>query len=261
MEKDEIIKEEDPEIKSLDKEELLLYKYLSEENNQRIKSDLNSEITRWKTIEESSPKIDDDKEKKLNNEIQEYFKVKNKLNNDSNKYSIDDLYDEKINLEKNIKEKKEAKELLKQLKTINESKNDENINTDLIDKIKANNILSKNQFLIQYVSKLKIKEAKKEKENLTEEQKILCSFRNLIKTSFIEAKNKEYIQTNIMNLLKEFNLENFDLTKIMKENKENNEDENINNFLSVINITSTFDIFLKELHKYNPYDNILDNKK
>ena len=261
MEKNEIIIEEDQEIKSLNKEELLLYKYLSEENNQRIKSDLNSEITRLKTIEESSPKIDDDKEKKLNNEIQEYFKVKNKLNNDSNKYSIDDLYDEKINLEKNIKEKKEAKELLKQLKTLNESKNAENNNTDLIDKIKANNILSKNQFLIQYVSKLKIKESKKEKENLTEEQKILCSFRNLIKTSFIEAKNKEYIQTNIMNLLKEFNLENFDLTKIMKENEENNEDENINNFLSVINITSTFDIFLKELHKYNPYDNNLDDKK
>ena len=47
----------------------------------------------------------------------------------------------------------------------------------------------------------------------------------------------------------------------MKENEENNEDENINNFLSVINITSTFDIFLKELHKYNPYDNNLDDKK
>ena len=176
-------------------------------------------------------------------------------------YSIDDLYDGKINLEKSIKEKKEAKELLKQLKALNELKDNEKINTDLIDKIKSNNILSKNQYLMQYISKLKINQVKKENDNLTEEQKILCSFRNLIKTSFIEAKNKDYIETNIMNLLKEFNLENFDLKKIMKENEENNEDEYINNFLSIINITSTFNIFLKELHKYNPYDNISDDKK
>ena len=134
-----------------------------------------------KTIEKSSPKIDDDKEKKLNNEIQEYLKVKNKLNNDSNKYSLDDLYDEKINLEKNIKEKKEAKELLKQLKSLKETKNNENINSDLITKIKSNDILSKNHSLMKYLSKLKITESKKE--NLTEEQKILGSFRNLIKTS------------------------------------------------------------------------------
>ena len=263
MRKNEIIIEEDQEIKSLSKEELLLYKYLTEENNQIIKSDLNSQITKLQKIEESSPKIDENKEKELNNEIQKYFKAKNKSNNVNNNiiYSIDDLYDEKINLEKSIKEKKEAKELLKQLKALNELKDNEKINTDIIDKIKSNNILSKNQYLMQYISKLKINQVKKENDNLTEEQKILCSFRNLIKTSFIEAKNKDYIETNIMNLLKEFNLENFDLKKIMKENEENNEDEYINNFLSIINITSTFNIFLKELHKYNPYDNILDDKK
>jgi len=260
MEKNEIIIGDDPGIKSLNKEELILYKYLSEENNPKIKSDLISEIEHLKQLEESAPKVDENKEKQLNDEIQNYFKDKNISNKEPNPlYTIDDLYKEKINLENNIKSKKEAKELLKQLKSLKETNNNENINSDLITKIKSNIILSKNQALIKYLSKLKISEIKKE--NLTEEQKILGSFRNLIKTSYIEAKNKEIVQTNIMNLFKELNLENFDISKIIKENDANNEDEKIIDFLNVINITSTFNVFLKELHKYNPYDNILTDNK
>jgi len=260
MEKNEIIIGDDPEIKSLNKEELILYKYLSEENNPKIKSDLISEIEHLKQLEESVPKVDENKEKQLNDEIQNYFKDKNISNKEQNPlYTIDDLYKEKINLENNIKSKKEAKELLKQLKALKETNNNENINSDLITKIKSNTILSKNQALIKYLSKLKISEIKKE--NLTEEQKILGSFRNLIKTSYIEAKNKEIVQTNIMNLFKELNLENFDISKIIKENDANNEDEKIIDFLNVINITSTFNVFLKELHKYNPYDNNLNDNK
>ena len=260
MEKNEIIIGDDPEIKSLNKEELILYKYLSEENNPKIKSDLISEIEHLKQLEKSAPKVDENKTKQLNDEIQNYFKDKNISNKKPNiLYTIDDLYKEKINLENNIKSKKEAKELLKQLKSLKETNNNENINSDLITKIKSNTILSKNQALIKYLSKLKISEIKKE--NLTEEQKILGSFRNLIKTSYIEAKNKEIIETNIINLFKELNLENFDISKIIKENDANNEDEKIIDFLNVINITSTFNVFLKELHKYNPYDNNLNDNK
>ena len=69
------------------------------------------------------------------------------------------------------------------------------------------------------------------------------------------------MQTNIMNLFKELNLENCDISKIIKENDANNEDEKIIDFLNVINITSTFNVFLKELHKYNPYDNNLNDNK
>jgi len=260
MEKNEIIIGDDPEIKSLNKEELILYKYLSEEDNPKIKSDLISEIEYLKQLEESAPKVEENKERQLNDEIQNYFKDKNLSNKEQNTlYTIDDLYKEKINLENNIKSKQEAKELLMQLKSLKERNNNENINSDLITKIKSNTILSKNQALIKYLSKLKISEIKKE--NLTEEQKILGSFRNLIKTSYIEAKNKEIMQTNIMNLFKELNLENFDISKIVKENDANNEDEKIIDFLNVINITSTFNVFLKELHKYNPYDNNLNDNK
>ena len=260
MEKNEIIIGDDPGIKTLNKEELIIYKYLSEENNPKIKSDLISEIDRLKQIEESAPKIDENKEKQLNEEIQNYFKDKNISNQEQNiLYTIDDLYKEKIDLENNIKSKQEAKELLKQLKSLKETKNNENINSDLITKIKSNDILSKNHSLMKYLSKLKITESKKE--NLTEEQKILGSFRNLIKTSYIEAKNKEIMQTNIMNLFKELNLENFDISKMIKENDPNKEDEKIIDFLNVINITSTFNVFLKELHKYNPYDNNLNDNK
>ena len=259
MEKNEIIIGDDPGIKTLNKEELIIYKYLSEENNPEIKSDIISEIDRLKQIEESAPKIDENKEKQLNEEIQNYFKDKNISNQENILYTIDDLHKEKIDLENNIKSKQEAKELLKQLKSLKETKNNENINSDLITKIKSNDILSKNHSLMKYLSKLKITESKKE--NLTEEQKILGSFRNLIKTSYIEAKNKEIIQTNIINLFKELNLENFDISKIIKENDPNKEDEKIIDFLNVINITSTFNVFLKELHKYNPYDNNLNDKK
>ena len=259
MEKNEIIIGDDPGIKTLNKEELIIYKYLSEENNQKIKLDIISEIDRLKQIEESAPKIDENKEKKLNEEIQNYFKDKNISNQENILYTIDDLHKEKIDLENNIKSKQEAKELLKQLKSLKETKNNENINSDLITKIKSNDILSKNHSLMKYLSKLKITESKKE--NLTEEQKILGSFRNLIKTSYIEAKNKEIMQTNIMNLFKELNLENFDISKMIKENDPNKEDEKIIDFLNVINITSTFNVFLKELHKYNPYDNNLNDNK
>ena len=259
MEKNEIIIGDDPGIKTLNKEELIIYKYLSEENNPKIKSDLISEIDRLKQIEESAPKIDENKEKQLNEEIQNYFKDKNISNQENILYTIDDLHKEKIDLENNIKTKHEAKELLKQLKSLKETKNNENINSDLITKIKSNDILSKNHSLMKYLSKLKITESKKE--NLTEEQKILGSFRNLIKTSYIEAKNKEIMQTNIMNLFKELNLENFDISKMIKENDPNKEDEKIIDFLNVINITSTFNVFLKELHKYNPYDNNLNDNK
>ena len=259
MEKNEIIIGDDPGIKTLNKEELIIYKYLSEENNPKIKSDIISEIDRLKQIEESAPKIDENKEKQLNEEIQNYFKDKNISNQENILYTIDDLHKEKIDLENNIKSKQEAKELLKQLKSLKETKNNENINSDLITKIKSNDILSKNHSLMKYLSKLKITESKKE--NLTEEQKILGSFRNLIKTSYIEAKNKEIMQTNIMNLFKELNLENFDISKMIKENDPNKEDEKIIDFLNVINITSTFNVFLKELHKYNPYDNNLNDNK
>ena len=263
MDKNEIIINEEPDIKSLNNEELLLYKYLNEENKSKIKSEINSEISRLKQIEESSPKVDENKEKLLNDQIQNYFKSKNKSQKALNMiYTPDDLYNEKTNIEKNIKEKKEAKDLLKQLKDLLESDN-KNVNTNhvLIQKIKSNNILSKNQALKKYLSKLKLNGLYQEEENLTQEQKILCSFRNLIKISYQEAINNETSEITIINLLKELNLENFDITKFIKENEINNEDDKIIDFSVILKITSTFNIFLKELHKYNPIDNIKEESK
>ena len=263
MDKNEIIiEEEDPEVKKLNKEELLLYNYLNAENHKKIKSELNNEISRLKEIEIFAKDIDNNKENEINTEIQNYFKAKNKSDKKNNIiYTINDLQNEKSLLEKNIKEKKEAKELLKKLKTLIELKENDNINTDIIDKIKSNSILSENQSLIKYISKLKINKTKKEEENLTEEQKIFCSFRNLIKTSYQETNNNEIMQTTIVDLFKELNLENIDIKKIIEENEGSNEDEKIMDFFNIINISSTFNVFLKELHKYNPYDNIMDKAK
>ena len=261
MEENEIIIiDNDPEIKSLNDEELLLYKYFKEENKSKIKSNISNEISRLQQIEESSPKIDENKEKLLNEEIQNYFLAKNKNAKISNIiYTIDDLNNEKIIIEKNIKEKKEAKELLNQLKIFTESNNDiNNISPDLIQKIKTNNILSKNQAIKKYISKLKLNK-NIEQEKLTEEQKLLCSFRNLIKLSYQEAKNNDIMQTTILNLFKELNLDNVDISKLNKENEE--DDDKIIDFSCIINITQTFNVLMKELNKYNPYDNINDENK
>ena len=258
MEKNEIIMDEDPEIKSLNDQELFIYRYLNEENKSKIKSELNSEISHLEKIEEPVSDIEDNKEKEINEKIQNYFKSKNKSNKELNiLYTVDDLQKEKITLEKNIKEKKEAKELLKQLTKILES--DDNIDSaiasNLIQKIKSNGILSKNQSLNTFISKSKLSRLNKEEENLTEEQKILSSFRNLIKITYKEAKNDEIIETTILKLFEELNFEDFDISNIFKENEENKEDDKLMDFFSLIKITSTFDIFLKELHKYNPIDN------
>ena len=258
MEKNEIIMDKDPEIKSLNDQELFIYRYLNEENKSKIKSELNSKISLLEKIEESVSKAEDDKEKEINEKIQNYFNAKNKSNKELNiLYTVDDLQKEKITLEKNIKEKKEAKELLKQLTKILES--DDNIDSaiasNLIQKIKSNGILSKNQSLNTFISKSKLSRLNKEEENLTEEQKILSSFRNLIKITYKEAKNDEIIETTILKLFKELNFEDFDISNIIKENEENKEDDKLMDFFSLIKITSTFDIFLKELHKYNPIDN------
>ena len=261
MEENEIIIiDNDPEIKSLNDEELLLYKYFKEENKSKIKSNISNEISRLQQIEESSPKIDENKEKLLNEEIQNYFLAKNKNAKISNIiYTIDDLNNEKIIIEKNIKEKKEAKELLNQLKIFTESNNDiNNISPDLIQKIKTNNILSRNQAIKKYISKLKLNK-NIEQEKLTEEQKLLCSFRNLIKLSYQEAKNNDIMQTTILNLFKELNLDNVDISKLNKENEE--DDDKIIDFSCIINITQTFNVLMKELNKYNPYDNINDENK
>ena len=261
MEENEIIIiDNDPEIKSLNDEELLLYKYFKEENKSKIKSNISNEISRLQQIEESSPKIDESKEKLLNEEIQNYFLAKNKNAKISNIiYTIDDLNNEKIIIEKSIKEKKEAKELLNQLKIFTESNNDiNNISPDLIQKIKTNNILSKNQAIKKYISKLKLNK-NIEQEKLTEEQKLLCSFRNLIKLSYQEAKNNDIMQTTILNLFKELNLDNVDISKLNKENEE--DDDKIIDFSCIINITQTFNVLMKELNKYNPYDNINDENK
>ena len=261
MEENEIIIiDNDPEIKSLNDEELLLYKYFKEENKSKIKSNISNEISRLQQMEESSPKIDENKEKLLNEEIQNYFLAKNKNAKISNIiYTIDDLNNEKIIIEKNIKEKKEAKELLNQLKIFTESNNDiNNISPDLIQKIKTNNILSKNQAIKKYISKLKLNK-NIEQEKLTEEQKLLCSFRNLIKLSYQEAKNNDIMQTTILNLFKELNLDNVDISKLNKENEV--DDDKIIDFSCIINITQTFNVLMKELNKYNPYDNINDENK
>jgi hypothetical protein len=133
-------------------------------------------------------------------------------------------------------------------------------------KINSNSFLCRNQELKTYL--YQINKNLEEKEDLTEEQKIICSFRNLIKSSFEEAKNKNTEEITILSLFSDLKFENIDIQKIINENEGNSDgdnsckDEKISEFQNIINATPSFIIFIKELHRYYPYDskNIKDKK-
>ena len=177
-------------------------------------------------------------------------------------YSLENLLNEKENIEKKIKDKKEAVALLKELNDLIKSNN---ISQNLVKKINDNSYLCRNQELKDYLSQInKNKNKFHEKEDLTEEQKIIVSFRNIIKNSFQEAKSNITEEITILKLYQDLNFENIDLSKIIKENEGNVDatdntkfckDEKIMEFQNIINITPSFVIFIKEINKYNPFIN------
>ena len=254
------------EIANLNEEELIVYTYLNGgENKSKTKTDLENKISELTKLKDSIPKIEENDQNLTNNLIKEYFEEKenkNKINlPNENKpniiYSIDNLLNEKEKIEKKIKDKKEAVDLLKELNNLIKANN---ISQNLIKKINDNSVLCRNQELKNYLSQIiKNKNKYHEKEDLTEEQKIIVSFRNLLKNSLKEAKSDIIEQTTIMNLYQDLKFENIDIQKIINENEGNIgndnlcKDEKIMEFKNAINITPSFYIFIKELHKYNPY--------
>ena len=255
-------------IENFNEEELIIYKYLIGENNQNIKSDLEKKISELKILNESIPKIDENDQNLANNLINQYFKEKENKNKnkdleDKNEnkniiYTLDNLLNEKELIEKRIKDKKESIELLKE---INKSIFSKKINPNIIKKINSNNYLCRNQELKNYITQLTKNKKFEEKEDLTEEQKIICSFRNIIKNSYQEANNNITEEKTILKLFQELNFENIDIQGIINENEGSDntnsnicKDEKIMEFFSEISITPSFDIFIKELHKYNPFN-------
>ena len=254
------------EIANLNEEELIVYTYLNGgENKSKTKTDLENKISELTKLKDSIPKIEENDQNLTNNLIKEYFEEKenkNKINlPNENKpniiYSIDNLLNEKEKIEKKIKDKKEAVDLLKELNNLIKANN---ISQNLIKKINDNSVLCRNQELKNYLSQIiKNKNKYHEKEDLTEEQKIIVSFRNLLKNSLKEAKSDIIEQTTIMNLYQDLKFENIDIQKIINENEGNIgndnlcKDKKIIEFKNTINITPSFYIFIKELHKYNPY--------
>ena len=249
-------------VEKFNEEELIIYKYLIGDNNQKLKSDLRNKISEMKKINDSIPKIEKNEQNLTNDLIKNYFEEKENNKNNDIVYTIDDLINEKEMIEKKIKDKKESIELLNEF---NKSIISKKINPDLIQKINNNSYLCNNQELKKFISDImKNKKDFQEKEELTEEQKAICCFRDLIKNSFQEAKNKITEEKTILELFKDLKFENIDIEDIINENEGNFDndnnciDEKIMEFLSNIHITSSFAIFIKEFHKYNPYN---QNKK
>ena len=87
-----------------------------------------------------------------------------------------------------------------------------------------------------------------EKDDLIEEQKIICSFRNIIKNSFCKELNFKNI--DIQGIMKKID----EINTIENTNKIISQGEKIMEFFNDINITSSFDIFIKDLHIYNPFN-------
>ena len=264
MERNELNNIKDEKIKNLNKEELIIYNYLTEQNKEKIKSDLQNKLSGLKKEIDLIPKIEEKDENLTNNLIKNYFQDKESQkflpeNKKSNIiYTIDNLFDEKDFIEKKIKEKNEVLQLLQNLKSSIESKK---IEQTLIQKINNNTYLSKNQELKNYISQINNTNIKiQENEDLTEEQRIICSFRNIIKNSYEEAKTNITIDTTILQLFDELKFENIDIQQIINENEgigDNADickDEKIMEFKSNIKITPSFYVFLKELNKYNIFN-------
>ena len=250
--------------KNLNKEELIIYNYLTEQNKEKIKTDLQNKLSGLKKEIDLIPKIEEKDENLTNNLIKNYFQEKEskKFLPENKKaniiYTIENLYDEKDFIEKKIKEKNEVLQLLQNLKSSIESKK---IEQTLIQKINNNTYLSKNQELKNYISQINNTNIKiQENEDLTEEQRIICSFRNIIKNSYEEAKTNITIDTTILQLFEELKFENIDIQPIINENEGIGDnvdickDEKIMEFKSNIKITPSFYVFLKELNKYNIFN-------
>jgi len=271
---------DDQNTENFNEEELIIYNYLNEEDkNEKSKtqSDLQDKILELKKMKDLIPKIEEKDQKMADDLIKQYFEEKEKEKekekkgkNDSEPkdkkniiYTIDNLLNEKEIIEKRINDKKEAIEILKE---INNLIKDNNFDQNIMQKINSNSFLCRNQELKTFL--YQINKNLEEKEDLTEEQKIICSFRNLIKNSFEEAKNKNTEKITILDLFSELKFENIDIQKIINENEGNSDgdnsckDEKISEFQSVINATPSFIIFIKEFHKYYPYssNNIKDKK-
>jgi hypothetical protein len=268
---------EDQNIENFNEEELIIYNYLNEEDKEektRTVSDLKDKILELEKMKDLIPKIEEKDQKMADDLIKQYFEEKEKdkekkSKNDESKdkkniiYTIDNLLNEKEIIEKRINDKKEAIEILKE---INNLIKDNNYDQNIMQKINSNSFLSRNQELKTYL--YQINKNMEEKEDLTEEQKIICSFRNLIKSSLEEAKNKTTEEITILSLFSDLNFENIDIQKIINENEGNSDgdnsckDEKISEFQNIINANPSFVIFIKELHKYYPYDskNIKDKK-
>lgn len=268
---------EDQNTENFNEEELIIYNYLNEEDKSersRAVSDLKDKILELEKMKDLIPKIEEKDQKMADDLIKQYFEEKEKdkekkSKNDEAKdkkniiYTMDNLLNEKEIIEKRINDKKEAIEILKE---INNLIQDNNFDQNIMQKINSNSFLCRNQELKTYL--YQINKNLEEKEDLTEEQKIICSFRNLIKTSFEEAKNKTTEEITILGLFADLKFENIDIQKIINESEGNSDednsckDEKISEFQSIINATPSFIIFIKELHKYYPYSsqNIKDKK-
>lgn len=259
MEINEIKIKKDDELKNFNEQELIIYKYLMEKNNQNLKIDIENKISQFEKQKDLIPKIEEKDQNLADNLIKNFYQEKDGKNS-MILFTLDNFLNDKENIEKKIKDKKEAIELLEKLNNSLESKI---VNPKIIQKINNNSYLCRNQELKEYISQLDKKALNIENKDLTEEQNILCSFRNLIKNSYEDAKNNVTEETTILKLFQDLKFKNIDIQQIINEydGKENNNiDEKIFEFKSNIKVSSSFYIFLKELDKYNPFNPINNNK-
>ena len=251
---------EDQNIENFNEEELIIYNYLKEEDKNektRTVSDLKDKILELEKMKDLIPKIEEKDQKMADDLIKQYFKEKEKDKEKKNKndseskdkkniiYTIDNLLNEKEIIEKRINDKKEAIEILKEINNLIQHNNfDQNI----MQKINSNSFLCRNQELKTYL--YQINKNLEEKEDLTEEQKIICSFRNLIKSSFEEAKNKNTEEITILSLFSDLKFENIDIQKIINENEGNSDgdnsckDEKISEFQNIIILLMLLQVLL-----------------
>ena len=218
---------------------LLKNYYESKENEKsKIKQTIEERIFKIKEKQDKFPKDKLDKIEKLSDI---YFK-NYQIEKPKKKYPINFLLQKSKNLKESIKSKEESKVNLSELENNIKSKK---YNEVLMNKLKKDSNISKNKnllIILRGYSKQKAFEFEEAKKDISEEDKILILFRNIIKNSHQEIFDLSTVEITPLNLFKEFGY--------IKEINFNFKNPKINEFNSIIIITSSFKVFLEQIEKY-----------
>ena len=218
----------------------LIKNYYRANNNEKeqIKKEVIEKIAK---VKEKQSKFSEKNLENIEKLSEKYFK-NHSIEKPKNKYPINYFLTKNKKIKESIISKEQSRENLLELKENIQSKK---FNENLMNKLKKDSNLSNNKdllIILRGYSKKKTFEFEENKKEISEEDKTLILFRNIIKNSHQEAYDLSTLDITPIELFKEFGY--------IKETNLNLKNPKINEFYSNIVITSSFKIFLEQIEKY-----------